>query len=77
MVVHRRRYRQPLAPVVLLIGGQVSQEQLYPLILPFRDAVRLGVKRRGYVLFYTEALAQGFGEMRRKTGVPVRNDSGW
>ena len=54
----------------------MSQEQFHPLILSFGNAVRLGVKRRGYVLFYTKALTQGFSEMRRETGVPVRNDSG-
>ena len=41
----------------------MPQEQFHPLILSFGDAVRLGMKRRGYILFYTEALAQGFGEV--------------
>ena len=77
MIVDRCRYRQPVAPIILLIGGQVSQEQFHPLILSFGDAVCLGMKRRGYVLFYTEALTQGLGEMRRKLGISVRNDSGW
>ena len=77
MVVHRRCYGEPIAPIVLLIGGQVSQEQFYPLILPFRDSICLGMEGRGYVLFYAETLTQCFGKMGRKTGVPIRDDFSW
>ena len=63
MIVCCGRHRKPIAPVVLLVGRQVSQKQFHPLILSFRDSVRLGMKGRGYVLLYAEALAQHFGEM--------------
>ena len=39
-----RRYWQPLSPVILLRGGEVSQEQFDPLIFIFREAVGLRVE---------------------------------
>ena len=50
--MHRRGHCEPVTPIILLVGRQMSQEQFHPLILPFRDAVRLGMEGRGDVLFY-------------------------
>ena len=46
----RCRYGKPLGPLPLIVHGEQPEKLLYPLVLPFREAVSLGVVGGGDVL---------------------------
>lgn len=62
-----------MCPVVLLMHGEEVEELFYPLVFSFGQAISLRMECSQNVLFDSQLIAEGFGEMRHELWVSIQN----